>query len=455
MDAARGRGVGVRRSLIIGAITVTLLALLGAAFLTARPAASVQWSRLRVVAFESDDWGLQGFIPSADAWDGIDRAALAPGRFPDVYWGSTLEDSAGVARLCGLMADQIGRDGLAAVFQPNYVMSALEWSAPGSEGNWVRYDLPDLGPHYQRPGMWNAVRAGRAVGVWYPEFHASWHYDPQLRHEAALAPGEALTATGRGVLLFPGSERARELGPWRSIPELAAELDLSLRIFRNLFERDPGAVIAPDYTWQARHEDLWESRGLRVIQGKREQRNPDWGSGRAARWRKLWGRQWERLRQPDRTYLERNCRLEPVQTEHPEAAARQCAVQTGRAWAAGEPAIVETHRINFAHTDPDVPRIGLEAFRVYFEALREAGGPAPWYAVDTEIAQLERHGVSWCVRGEGIVLRNGTRTRRVVAVPVGALDRLGWNQEGRGGLLVAVDPLSSLRLDAAPSAAGS
>lgn len=430
-----------------------LLVLLALAALSGHAGSAVQWSRLRVVAFESDDWGLQGFVPAAEAWDGIDRQVVAPGRFPEVYWGSTLEDSSDVALLCGLMARQLGRDGQPAVFQPNYVMSALEWEAEPAPGHWMRYDLPDLGPRYQRPGLWRAVEAGIRAGVWHPEFHASWHYDPQRRHESALTAGDARTATERGILLFPGSEAARELGWWRPLPQLAGELDSSLRTFDGLFGRAPGAVIAPDYTWQARHEDLWQSRGLTVIQGKREQRNPDWGTGQRARWAKLWGRTCDRLRHPQRVYLERNCRFEPVQASDPAEVARACAEQTVRAWAAQEPAIVETHRINFAHTDPRIAREGREAFARYFEELREWGGPGPWYAVDSEIAQLERSGVSWRIRGNELLLRNGTRTRRIVAVPTAALRQLGWvakgDRTGAATRLIAIDPCSSRSVDAA------
>ena len=93
----------------------------------------------------------------------------------------------------------------------------------------------------------------------------------------------AAAATLRGIMLFPGSERARELGRWRSTGELEDELDQALAVFRGVFGRSPGSIIAPDYTWDARIEDIWESRGLTVVQGKREQINPDWLPGRTGR----------------------------------------------------------------------------------------------------------------------------------------------------------------------------
>ena len=171
-----------------------LVAAAGLAWVLGSPSGAVDWRSVRAVAFESDDWGLQGFVPAEDSWAGLDRSEIGPGRFPPVYWGSTLEDSSAVARLCAVMGRHHGRDGLPAVFQPNYVMSALGWRSGAGDGQWVRYDLPDLDPRYARPGMWNAVAAGRAAGVWVPEFHATWHYDPNLRRAAALQPGSAREA---------------------------------------------------------------------------------------------------------------------------------------------------------------------------------------------------------------------------------------------------------------------
>jgi len=72
----------------------------------------VEWCRARAVCIESDDWGLCGFLPDSSAIAAMDREALAPGHFPDVYWHSTLEDSAMVAELAAVLKAHVGRDGL-------------------------------------------------------------------------------------------------------------------------------------------------------------------------------------------------------------------------------------------------------------------------------------------------------------------------------------------------------
>lgn len=392
------------------------LAALG--LLTAGQPGAVDWRRLRAVALESDDWGLAGFVPSVAAWSGLERDALSPGRFPEVYWNSTLEDSATVARLAAVLARGRGRDGRAAVLQPNYVMSALDWT----DGSWVRRDLPDFPEAYPRPGLWPAVSAAISAGVWYPEYHAAWHYDPQRRRQAVAGGGAALTAAERGIMLFPGSEAARELGPWRPTAELAGELDAGLAVFAAAFGRVPGSIIAPDYTWDGRCEDLWATRGLSVIQAKREQRHPGLPPGAAGRVLKVLERQWSRVRHPGRVYLERNCRLEPVQAPDVDAVVAACLAGTARAWRRGEPAIVETHRVNYAHGDTAVAAIGRHALEAYLTGLGGLGEPGPLFLVDAEIAALVRRGTSLVESGGAQVARNGTHSRRVAlpAQPVPA-----------------------------------
>ncbi len=421
--------------LVCGLVTGTFL------FGGARSA--VCWRLLRAVAIESDDWGMAGYVPDADVWRGLNREELKIGSILEIYWFSTLEDSSMVVALNMVLANHLGSDGYPAVLQPNYVMSSLVHT----RGQWIRYDLPALPPRYQRPGLWSAVAEGIARGTWHPEFHATWHYDPDLRRRDALSSDIARMVTARGIILFPRCEHAWELGAWRPGADLELELDHSLAVFRNLFGRGVNSVMAPDYCWNDRIEAMWENRDLRVIQGKREQFNPAWGTGKSGRVRKFVMRQWARLRHPGRIYLDRNCRLEPAQASRPDAVVRACVEETRRAWVTGRPAIVESHRINFAHTDPGLVAVGLAALDRY---LGEISGNATENAVfltDHEIAQLYARGTSWCVRGDVVVVRNATRSRKVVPIPAEAMALAaahGAKRSTNGSVLVAVSAGSTV-----------
>jgi hypothetical protein len=265
-------------------------------------------------------------------------------------------------------------------------------------------------------------------------------------------------------LLFPGSSRAWELGPWRSWQTLAAELDHGLTIFAALFGRRPASLIAPDYVWDGRCERLWDSRGLHIIQAKREQRYPQWREGRLdQRLRKTVARIWSKLVYPSRIYLERNCRLEPVQTSDWVAATDRCWREIQRAWQRGQPAIVETHRINFVHLERAVVDTGFAALARLMDHLDEAAPPErPLFLVDWEVAQLQRTGTSWCPRGGLLIVRNLTDQTRVIMIPELWAERVvgpaSWTGPvaGKAGRGLELGPETSIRLALAsqPVAAG-
>jgi hypothetical protein len=267
--------------------------------------------------------------------------------------------------------------------------------------------------------LWEAVREVVARGVWRPELHGAYHYDPQRRRQAVASSTTARRAAAQGILPFPGSAQAWELGPWRPREVLATELGRSLKVFADHFGFAPVSVIAPDYTWDSRCEELWEDGGLYVVQAKREQRHPRYRGGFLPRLRKVIGRAWDRLTHPRLTYLERNCRFEPVQAASSADLVTGCRQQVRRAWRQGEPAIVETHRINFVHVDSQVAEIGFQALGELLNRLAPSdpqGGDC-LFLVDAELAQLYRTGTSVCARGPYLVLRNLTHSRRLLVVP--------------------------------------
>jgi hypothetical protein len=411
---------------------VVVLLGVAAGVLLGRSPGGVDWSRARVVCIESDDWGLCGFLPDSAAAVAMDPDVLDPGFFPDVYWRSTLEDSAAVALLAGILAEHRGRDGLPAVLQPNYIMASLEFvPADGSEPDgWIRHDLPDVPARYRRSGLWRAVEDAMSSGVWHPEYHGRWHFDPQRRRERSMAEG-VRAAAGQQILVFPGSERSWELAPWRSRADVAADFDAGVAAFANLFGYRPYSVIAPDYVWDDWHEELWASRGVRVIQGQREQRKPEW-RGFSGRILKVGHRALARWLHQDRVYLERNCIFEPVQEDQPRVITDAAVRAVRHAWRRSEPAVLEAHRINFSHLDEAVPSLGRAELDLLLDELVR---DEPLFLVDLEMAALQRRGTSWARRGDRLVVRNLTRSDRLVVVPAGQ-----WPGAGNETVVVALAP---------------
>jgi hypothetical protein len=189
-------------------------------------------------------------------------------------------------------------------------------------------------------------------------------------------------------------------------------------VFAALFGRPPRSVIAPDYHWDDRCEDLWRARGLTTIQAKRGQRRAEY-AGAWGRVRKVGERTLARQLRRDRVYLERNVLFEPVQNEQPALVTAQAAAAVVAAWGRGEPAIVESHRVNFAHVDPAVTALGRSELSRFLGALAPSSAGRPVYLVDGEVAGLQRLGTSWVDRGNRRVVRNLTHSRRLLVVPAG------------------------------------
>jgi len=126
-----------------------------------------------------------------------------------------------------------------------------------------------------------------------------------------------------------------------------------------------------------------------------------------------------------------------------DAVVADCLGQIRRAWRSGEPAVVETHRINYVHLDEAVRREGLEALASVLASLEQGAEGLPLFLTDSELAQLDRGGTCWCVRGTQIVVRNLSRSRRVIAIPRTAFGLAGapaGADIAAGPVLMAIAP---------------
>ena len=163
---------------------------------------------------------------------------------------------------------------------------------------------------------------------------------------------------------------------------------------------------------------MWADAGFLCIQAKTEQRPTD-GSRPTPLTRLLKGleRNWRRLTERRIVYLERNCRLEIAQTDALQPMLDRCLADVRTAWRRGEPAIIETHRVNFAHVDPEVTKRSLTAFSTLLDSLVSDPAGRPLFLTDSEIAMLERTGTSFRRFGKTWILRNLTNSSRIVNLP--------------------------------------
>ena len=402
---------------------------------------NLDWHRLRAVVLESDDWGLCGWVPD-------DRAHRALANQPAFrteaglrYGRSTLETAEEVRLLAAELLEWRGGDGFPPVWQANTIVANPDYARmhpPLFEFDELPLCVhPKLPARWERPGLWDAIRKAEADGVWWAELHGL-HHLPETAWLSALRRGEsdARRAHEQSSPICRAAEAGGEYDVAEPRELRARSVRRAVQAFRTLFGRAPTSFCPPDYRFDDWFEGEAAAIGLTTFQGKAEQAGRGWAPLR---------RRWFGLRFPHLVGTRFN--MPPRIAFEPEGVAQS---KTSRgleaamrgvhaAWAQGRPAVVSTHRMNYAHLDAARTRGSREALR---ELLRRLCAERAVFLLDMEVRQLaERH---WSVRdlgGRGVLLRHFGVPRETLRFPTpagvtGACLR-GPHDDPRAELLVA------------------
>lgn len=367
---------------------------------------NLDWHRLKAVVLESDDWGLCAWVPD-------DRAHRALANLPAFrsdaglrYGRSTLESAADVRAIADLLLEYRSGDGLPPVWQANTIVANPDYEAlhpPLFEVEELPLKIqPELPSRWARPGLWDAVHQATAEGVWWAELHGLHHLperawltalrrgqdDARRAHEQQSPIGQAVEASGEYDAREPRELRARDLRR-------------AVAAFRELFGRLPTSFCPPDYRFDDWLEQEAESLGLTTWQGKAEQ------AGHAL---PPLRRRWLGLRFPHhegaRFHLPPRIAFEPSgDAAAPGRSGAEAALRAVHdAWGKGQPAVLSTHRMNYAHLDAAWSQAGLAALRALVEKLCAEGAV---FLTDHEVRQLVER--AWSVRelgARGVLLRH-------------------------------------------------
>ncbi len=381
---------------------------------------ALDWRRLKAVVLESDDWGLCAWVPDDQAHRALN--VLPAFRSPAGlrYGRSTLESAADISALATTLLEWRGGDGFPPVLQANTIVANPDYEAmtpPLFEGDEPPLrEHPDVPSRWRRPGLWDAVRDAESAGVWWAELHGLHHLpvsawlhalrrgkDDARRAFAQQSPiGEAVEASGEY-----GAEEPRELR--------ARDIRRAIEAFRRIFGRMPTSFCPPDY-----HADDWfeqeaASLGLTTWQGKAEQ------AGGRLPWlrRRVFGATFPQ-RQDGRFLLPPRIAFEPsgdaaAPGRRGLEAAHRAALS---AWGRAQPAVVSTHRMNYAHLDAEWSAAGRTALSALLQKLCAEGAV---FLTDHEVRQLSER--SWSVRelaGRGVLLRHYGREGEAMRFPAPA-----------------------------------
>lgn len=399
------------------------------AFDDPEPRVNLDWRRLKAVVLESDDWGLCAWVPDEQAHRVLADAPAWRGPTGRVYGGSTLEHADDVAQLVGSLLEFRGGDGLSPVWQANTVMATPDYARlmpPLFECDGlplVRF--PEFPARWSRPGLGEAIRDASDAGVWWPELHGLVHL-PQVAWLRALRRGiaDARRAFEQQCFVCEAVEAGGEYDSGEPEAIRTGSLALAVSHFQACFGRPPGSLCAPDYRWDERLEVDAEGLGLTTIQGVAEQMGHPFPRLRHVlhryRWPDVRGR---RFYLPPRIAFEprgEGARGARLGAERAHRAARE-------AWGRGQPAVVSSHRLNYAHLDPAWVDTGRGALRDLLSLLTADGAV---FLTDAEARSLQER--AWSVRpvGErGAILRYYGAPRAPVRFPAPAgVDRVSLRE---------------------------
>lgn len=397
---------------------------------------NLDWHRLKAVVFESDDWGLCAWVPDEQAYRVLADTPAWRSAAGLAYGRSTLESADDVDRLASVLGEFRGGDGLPPVWQANTVVSAPDYPKlhpPSFEVDTLPLiDLPATPSRWARPGMWERVGEAIEAGIWWPELHGL-HHIPEHAWLTALRRGrpDARRAHEQQCMVCEAVEASGEYDPSEPAEGRAARLGRAVERFTAAFGRTPTSLCPPDYRWDATLEADAERLGLTIIQGRAERVGHPFPRVQRLihrfRWPDLNG---NRFYPPPRIAFEPRGGRMPNPRVGPEIVHRRIR----SAWGRGQPAVVSTHRVNYAHLDPSWSETGRGRLR---DLMHSLAGDGAVFLTDVEVRQLVERG--WSVRpigSRGVLLRHYGVPREPLrfAVPsgvAGVFVREGRSDEAR------------------------
>ena len=350
---------------------------------------NVDWRSLRAVVFESDDWGLCAWCPDAATWSALQDAPVFRSPVGRRYGGSTLESAEDVRSLTATLAEVRGRDGFPPVWQANTIVANPDYAKvdpDDASGELPLLPLPGLPSRWERPGLWDEIGRAIAAGMWWPELHGLHHLPEQAWRDALKSRDEGTRrAFDVQSPACTAVQNGGEYDPFEPAALRERNLALAVRHFETVFGRPPASLCPPDYRWDGFLEVQSEALGIRILQGKSEQHDVF-----ASRLRRAWRRRFWPQFHHRQLYMPERIAFEPAM-EDPRRGVEAVQARVRAAWGRGQPAVVSSHRVNYAHLDADLSRTGRAALR---DLVGRLAGDGAIFLTDAEVSQLVAQGSS-------------------------------------------------------------
>jgi hypothetical protein len=391
---------------------------------------NLDWQRLKAVVFESDDWGLCAWSPDVQAFRVLADTPAFRTEAGRRYASSTLESAQDVRQLAATLNEFRGADGFPPVWQANTIVASPDYERlvpplfPCAEMPVI--DLPATPSRWQRPGLFDAIAEVRGSGVWWPELHGHTHL-PEQAWLTALRRGaaDARRAHEQQSPVCSAVEASSEYDPTEPRELRARHIARAVEKFTALFGVRPTSMCPPDYRWDEDLESDAEKLGVTTIQGLAEQHGH-----RFPRLRRLMRRHRWPQEEGRRFHMPARIAFEPlVAAAGPGQAAEVVRRAAHEAWNRSQPAVISTHRVNYAQLDPERAAAGRAALRDLLKVLVDDSAV---FLIDAEVRELQERG--WSLRpvgDRGVLVRYYGVPKEPIRFPAPTGVRAARQREGR------------------------
>jgi hypothetical protein len=304
----------------------------------------------RLVVFESDDWGSIR-IPSKSVYNILLKNGIKVDQCPYCKYDA-LETNDDLNPLFNLLIDFKDLEHNHPVITTNMVMANPDFEKIR------KYELKEFyyevfTDSYKRydtyTSTFNSLKAGIEAGLFHPQFHGREHLNitrwMNALQNKSVETLYAFNLNTYAISTTVSNERRKsylEAFGIDRMSDLESQKDVikdGLNIFKSVFGFNPESFIAPNYTWHPELDsgllDLgvryFQSSGFRIIPHPKRHRTKIHYLGSKNR--------------IGQTFLRRNCHFEPsLGGNNPVDI---CLNEISSAFKSNNPAIIQTHRLNF------------------------------------------------------------------------------------------------------------
>ncbi len=311
-------------------------------------------TKRKIVLFESDDWGSIR-MPSPEVYKACLKAGY-PVSLNSYEKYDTLESEDDLELLFELLRKYHDSKGNPPVITANCLVANPDFDAI-QKSNFEQYHYELISETFKnypnRSGCLNLWKDGLNENVFKMQFHGREHLNVSLFMEA-LQRGDRDALFGfrnrmPGCISLDSGDlgnyyvEATRYGSENDKQEKLAIISEGLKIFKDLFGYESESFIPPNYTWSMDFDIATAGLGVKFFQGYRKVREPGINGDPDIYHTHYLGK----INKAGQLYLIRNGTFEPS-LNHLGDTVERCLRDIASAFRMHKPAIISTHRINFA-----------------------------------------------------------------------------------------------------------